>query len=136
MSDEATVSKNVYEGKSILIVDDDPDILTAISELFRDTGAVVQTAADGNTAVAMASKNQPDLMILDAMLPRRSGFLVLEKLKARKPPGTKPYIIMITANEGKRYQECAEVFGAEDFINKPFKMGRLKESVENLLAKA
>ena len=84
----------------------------------------------------MAMKNRPDLLILDAMLPQRSGFLVLEKLKARKPPGTKPYVIMITGNKGKRYQECAETFGAEDFINKPFRMSRLRESVANLLAKA
>ena len=125
-----------YDGKSILIVDDDTDILTAISEMFKDSGAEITTATDGNAAVDMAIKNKPDLMILDAMLPRRSGFLVLEKLKARKPKGTKPYIIMITGNEGKRYQECAEVYGAEDFINKPFRMDRLRESVESLLAQA
>lgn len=125
-----------YDGKSILIVDDDTDVLTAISEMFKDSGAHISTATDGNAAVDMALRNKPDLMILDAMLPRRSGFLVLEKLKARKPPGTKPYIIMITGNEGKRYQECAEVYGAEDFINKPFRMDRLKKSVESLLAKA
>ena len=125
-----------FEGKSILIVDDDTDILTAISELLKDTGADISTATDGNTAVKLALKRQPDLLILDAMLPQRSGFLVLEKLKARKPPGTKPFVIMITGNKGKRYQECAETFGAEDFINKPFRMNRLRESVENLLAKA
>jgi DNA-binding response OmpR family regulator len=125
-----------YDGKSILIVDDDTDVLTAISELFKNTGASVSTATDGNAAVDMALKNKPDLLILDAMLPKRSGFLVLEKLKARKPPGTKPFVIMITGNEGKRYQECAEVFGAEDFINKPFRMDRLRESVEKLLAEA
>jgi DNA-binding response OmpR family regulator len=125
-----------YEGKSILIVDDDTDILTAISEMFKGTGVEIATATDGNTAVNLAIKKQPDLLILDAMLPQRSGFLVLEKLKARKPKGTKPFVIMITGNKGKRYQECAETFGAEDFINKPFKMDRLRESVENLLAKA
>ena len=124
-----------FDGKSILIVDDDTDILTAIAELFKDTGADISTATDGNTAVSMALKNKPDLMILDCMLPRRSGFLVLEKLKARKPPGTKPYVIMITGNKGKRYVECAEVFGAEDFLNKPFRMSQLRESAETLLAK-
>ncbi len=125
-----------FDGKSILIVDDDTDILTAISEMFKDCGAEISTATDGNTAVNLAMKKAPDLLILDAMLPRRSGFLVLEKLKARKPPGTKPFVIMITGNKGKRYQECAETFGAEDFISKPFRMERLRESVETLLAKA
>lgn len=124
-----------FDGKSILVVDDDKDILVAIKETFEETGAAVTTATDGNTAVSMALKNKPDLLILDAMLPQRSGFLVLEKLKARKPPGTKPYVIMITGNTGKRYHECAETFGAEDFINKPFRMSRLVESAETLLAK-
>ncbi len=124
-----------YDGKSILIVDDDTDILTAIAEMFKDTGAQIATATDGNTAVNLALRDKPDLLILDCMLPRRSGFLVLEKLKARKPPGSKPYVIMITGNKGKRYMECAEVFGAEDFINKPFRMDRLRQSAEELLAK-
>jgi len=125
-----------YDGKSILIVDDDNDILTAIAEMFKDTGAQISTATDGNAAVNLALKNKPDLLILDCMLPQRSGFLVLEKLKARKPAGTKPYVIMITGNKGKRYVECAQVFGAEDFINKPFRMEQLRQSAETLLAKA
>lgn len=125
-----------YDGKTILIVDDDTDILTAIAEMFKGSGAEITTATDGNTAVNLAMNKQPDLMILDCMLPQRSGFLVLEKLKARKPVGTKPYVIMITGNKGKRYLECAEVFGAEDFINKPFRLDRLRSSAEALLAKA
>jgi DNA-binding response OmpR family regulator len=125
-----------FDGKNILIVDDDTDILTALVEMFKDSGAEIMTATDGNTAVRLATEKKPDLLILDAMLPRRSGFLVLEKLKVNKQAGTKPYVIMITGNKGKRYQECAETFGAEDFINKPFKMTQLKDSVESWLAKA
>ncbi len=79
-----------FDGKSILIVDDDQDILTALELAFKETGANVTTASDGNTAVSMALDKKPDLLILDAMLPQRSGFLVLEKLKAKKPRGTKP----------------------------------------------
>ena len=125
-----------FDGKSILIVDDDQDILTAIEETFKNTGASVSTAADGNTAVEIALEQNPDLLILDAMLPQRSGFLVLEKLKSKKPRGSKPYVIMITGNTGKRHQVWAESLGAEDYINKPFPMERLVESVEKLLAKA
>lgn len=125
-----------YDGKSILIVDDDTDILTAIAEMFKDSGAEIMTATDGNTAVNLALNRKPDLLILDCMLPKRSGFLVLEKLKANKPKGAKPFVIMITGNKGKRYMECAEVFGAEDFINKPFRLERLRSSAEELLAKA
>lgn len=125
-----------YDGKKILIVDDDTDILTAIEATLRDTGADILTASDGNTAVTTAIEKQPDLLILDAMLPQRSGFLVLEKLKAKKPRGSKPFVIMITGNPGKRHQTWAESLGADDYINKPFRMDRLIESVEKLLAKA
>ncbi len=124
-----------YDGKSILIVDDDSDILTAIEAAFKDSGAVILTAADGNTATVLAQEKNPDLMILDAMLPQRSGFLVLEKLKAKKPRGSKPYVIMITANTGKRHQAWAESLGADGYINKPFRMERLVQSAEALLAK-
>ena len=123
-----------FDGKSILIVDDDEDILTAIEETFKGTGAEVSTAKDGNTAVSMAMERNPDLLILDAMLPQRSGFLVLEKLKGKKPRGSKPYVIMITGNTGKRHQVWAESLGAEDYINKPFPMDRLVTSASNLLA--
>jgi DNA-binding response OmpR family regulator len=125
-----------YDGKKILIVDDDADIRTAIQAALQDCGAEIMTAADGNTAVTTALEKLPDLVILDAMLPQRSGFLVLEKLKAKKPLGSKPFIIMITGNPGKRHQTWAESLGTDDYINKPFRMDRLTESVKRLLAKA
>ena len=124
-----------FDGKSILIVDDDQDILTALETAFKETGAEVSTASDGNSAVTMALEKQPDLLILDAMLPQRSGFLVLEKLKAKKPRGSKPYVIMITGNTGKRHQTWAESLGADGYINKPFRMDRLFESASALLAR-
>ena len=124
-----------FEGKSIMVVDDDNDILTAIETVFKETGAEVCTASDGNTAVNLAEEKDLDLLILDAMLPKRSGFLVLEKIKAKRKRGSKPYVIMITANTGKRHQMWAESLGAEDYINKPFAMEKLLHSAEKLLAK-
>lgn len=124
-----------YDGKTILIVDDDRDILTALEASFKDTGAAILTASDGNSAVTIALEKQPDLLILDAMLPQRSGFLVLEKLKAKKPRGSKPYVIMITGNPGKRHQVWAESLGADGYLNKPFRMDKLMELSQTLLAK-
>jgi len=124
-----------FDGKNILIVDDDPDILVAIEAAFKDSGANITTAGDGNTASTKGQDAGIDLIILDAMLPQRSGFLVLEKLKGKKPRGSKPYVIMITANTGKRHQQWAESLGADGYINKPFRMDRLIESAKNLLAK-
>ena len=71
------------QSKRILVVDDDQDILTTIQAAFEPTGAVIDIANNGNKAVELAEKNSPDLIILDMMLPGRSGFLVLEKVKAR-----------------------------------------------------
>ena len=102
---------------------------------FKDTGENILTASDGNTAVHVALEKQPDLLILDAMLPQRSGFLVLEKLKAKKQRGSKPYIVMITGNPGKRHQVWAESLGADGYLNKPFRMDKLMDTVKGLLAK-
>ena len=124
-----------FDGKAVLVVDDDHDILTAIEMTFKEAGADVMTATDGTTASTMAQEKSPDLIVLDAMLPQRSGFLVLEKLKAKKPRGSKPYVIMITGNTGKRHQMWAESLGADDYINKPFRMERLVESARNLLGR-
>src|SRR5690349_14603600 len=67
---------NALEGKRILLVDDDADILTSMQAALEPTGAVIETANNGNKAVELAEKNLPDLVILDMMLPGRSGFLV------------------------------------------------------------
>ncbi|UCE59644.1 MAG: response regulator [Phycisphaerales bacterium] len=123
------------EGKNILIVEDDPDMVTALATVVRETGATIETAMDGNAAIDAAEAFDPDLVVLDAMLPKRSGFLVLEKLKgASKKRGQRPLVIMITGNEGKRHQVWAESLGVDGYLNKPFRMERLIESMEKLLA--
>ena len=123
------------DGKSILVVDDDPDMVTALTTVLDGTGATIQTAGDGNQAIEKAVQFDPDLVILDAMLPKRSGFLVLEKLKgATKKKGSRPLVIMITGNTGKRHQIWAESLGVDGYLNKPFRMERLVERMEQLFA--
>ena len=73
----------------------------------------------------------PDLVILDMMMPKRSGFLVLEKM--RRTRETPLRVIMITANEGSRHKAYAEMLGVDDYIRKPFPMDRLIESVQRLI---
>ncbi|MGD1278371.1 MAG: response regulator transcription factor [Tepidisphaeraceae bacterium] len=121
-------------GKKILLVDDDNDILISMQAAFEPTGAVIETAANGNKAVEMAEKGQPDLVILDMMLPGRSGFLVLERIKARKPKNAKPFVIMITANTGARHKMYAESQGVNEYFTKPVKMEKLISTAEKLLA--
>jgi DNA-binding response OmpR family regulator len=121
------------DGKKVLLVDDDADILTSMQAAFEPTGAVVETANNGNKAVELAEKNDPDVVVLDMMLPGRSGFLVLEKIKARKPRGTKPFVIMITGNQGGRHKMYAESLGVSEYFTKPVKMDKLIATAERLV---
>jgi two-component system OmpR family response regulator len=121
------------EGKRVLLVDDDNDILTSMQAAFEPTGATIDTASNGNKAVELAEKNQPDLIVLDMMLPGRSGFLVLEKIKARKPKNSKPFVVMITGNQGARHKMYAESLGVSEYLTKPVKMEKLINITQKLL---
>lgn len=123
------------EGKTILVVDDDRDTVTAITVGLADTGATIQTASDGNAAVSLAEETTFDLVILDIMLPQKSGFLVLEKLRQLKPRSEGPRVIMITGNQGKRHRQYAETLGVDAYLTKPFRMEKLVEETERLLAR-
>tara|TARA_B100002052_G_scaffold283113_1_gene293730 strand:- start:16 stop:498 length:483 start_codon:yes stop_codon:yes gene_type:complete len=118
--------------KRVLIVDDDAEIVEAIRYAIEAKGFNVTVARDGNQGLAMAEREDPDLVVLDMMMPKRSGFLVLEKL--RRSRSVPMRIIMITANEGSRHKAYAEMLGVDDYIRKPFAMDRLIESVEKLLS--
>lgn len=118
--------------RHVLIVDDDPEIIESLRYALTDAGYNVSIARDGNQGVAFAETKNPDLVILDMMMPRRSGFLVLERLRQTTERAVP--VIMITANEGQRHKEYAEMLGVSDYISKPFPMDRLLTSVANLLA--
>jgi DNA-binding response OmpR family regulator len=117
-------------GKKLLLIDDDPDILAAMKTVLGQRGYEVLTAGDGNAGLAAAERDRPDLVVVDMMMPKKSGFLVVEKLKANRE--TAPRVIMITANEGSRHRAYAEMLGVDDYLRKPFAMDRLIESVERL----
>jgi len=119
--------------KKILLVDDDRDILTAMESALGDEGPQITTASNGDEAIIEAQHLQPDLVVLDMMLPKRSGFLVLEKLKRGKKRTDPPRVIMITANEGVRHKAYAESLGVDVYLNKPFRMEKLIDSVKKLL---
>ena len=116
--------------KRILLVDDDYEIIESMRMLLEAKGYTILVARDGNQGLALAERENPDLLILDMMMPKRSGFLVLEKLRRSRPEPMK--IIMITANEGSRHKAYAEMLGVDDYIRKPFAMDRLLDSVEKL----
>ena len=120
--------------KSVLLVDDDPDIITAMEAALSNMDVAIERANDGNQAVAKIEQHKPDLVVLDMMLPKKSGFLVMERIRARRAKQDgKPRVIMITGNQGQRHKLYAQSLGVDDYINKPFRMDRLIKAVEKLL---
>lgn len=119
-------------GKRILLVDDDPEILESMRTVLESRGYQILVARDGNQGLVLAEGEEPDLVVLDMMMPKRSGFLVLEKLRRSRPDPMR--VIMITANEGSRHKAYAEMLGVDDYIRKPFAMDRLLDSVDRLLS--
>jgi len=117
-------------GKKVLIVDDDEDILSSIDLAMRAEGADTRTVTDGNAALIAFDEGGPDAVVLDMMLPKRSGFLVLEHLKKL---GSPPVVVMITANMGKRHMAYAQDLGVDAYLVKPVPLQRLVDTVIRLL---
>ena len=118
------------QGRNVLIVDDDEDILSSIDLAMRAEGAVTNRAIDGNEAVHAWQTVNPDAIVLDMMLPKRSGFLVLEKIMESEHP---PVVVMVTANQGKRHQVYAQNLGVHAYMVKPVSLQRLVDTVVRLL---
>jgi DNA-binding response OmpR family regulator len=121
------------DGIRVLIVDDDPDILESIDAALQAEDAETMTVTDGNAAVAAClGDDPPDVVVLDMMLPKRSGFLVLEKIKGREDS---PLVVMVTANEGRRHQAYAESLGVDSYLLKPVPLTHLIDTIDDLLTK-
>ena len=118
------------EGRHILIVDDDEDILSSIELALRMEGATTASVTDGSAAVSMVHAQPFDAVVLDMMLPKRSGFLVLEKIMEYEEP---PLVVMITANQGKRHQAYAESLGVAAYFVKPVPLQRLMDRLVELV---
>ena len=112
--------------KTILLVDDDRELIEGLRALLEKQGYRVIQASDGHQAKSVIYNQKPDLVILDMMMPRMGGYPVLEHFRGK--PDVPP-IIMITANEGSRHKAYAEYLGVVDYIRKPFAMERLLEAV-------
>jgi DNA-binding response OmpR family regulator len=133
MAEDAGKQADKPKQSRILLVDDDQEIIESMRLALEAKGYAVIIGRDGNQGLALAEREDPDLVILDMMMPKRSGFLVLEKLRRTRVIPTK--VIMITANEGSRHKVYAEMLGVDDYLRKPFAMDKLIDSVEKLLAK-
>jgi len=112
--------------KTILIVDDDRELVDGMRMMLERQGYKVVTAHDGVQGKNTIYNIKPDLVILDMMMHRMGGYPVLEHFKDK--PDAPPFI-MITANEGSRHKAYAEFLGVVDYLRKPFATERLLDAV-------
>ena len=106
-------------GRRLLLIEDEPNIIEALSFILTRAGWTVHTHSDGTTAAARVRSGNPEVVILDAMLPGRSGFDILRDLRADPATVAIP-ILMLTARGQEKDRELALRLGATQFMTKPF----------------
>ncbi len=117
---------------SILIVDDDPEIVTMLSTRLNKRGYKVSTANDGHKAIELAKSELPDLVLLDVMMPGKSGWEVARALK--QDPATQAIkIVMVTAIGESVNELTSPLYGADAHIDKPFEFEKLEKVISNLV---
>ena len=118
-------------GHRVLLIEDEPNILEAISYILTKDGWTVHTHSNGETAMAKVMQGVPDLIILDVMLPGRSGYDILRDLRAQAETKDVP-VMMLTARGQAKDREMAASLGATRFMTKPFSNAEVLESVRAL----
>jgi DNA-binding response OmpR family regulator len=119
-------------GAKILVVDDDMDIQRLLARRLGNVGYDTAFAADGTSAISVARKESPDLILLDLGLPAGDGFKVLERLHAMAQLARIPVIVM-SARVHPDVSSRAIEAGAQKFIPKPFEMGQLLDLITSAL---
>jgi DNA-binding response OmpR family regulator len=115
----------------VLVVDDEPEIRQLVARTLEAKGYAVAVAADGAEAVAQADALVPDLVLLDAMLPKLHGFEACRRLKSSRRTRHVPVVMMTAIYRGWRFaQDARESYGAEDYVEKPFRLDDLLRRVE------
>lgn len=118
--------------KKILIVDDEPNIVAALEYLLQRSGYEIRTAANGEEALEQVQTFAPDLVLLDVMMPRRSGFDVCQRIRERREWG-RVKILMLSAKGREADVSKGLSLGADAYITKPFGNAELVERIRQLL---
>jgi two-component system OmpR family response regulator len=119
--------------KRVLLIEDEPNLIEAIRFILTRDGWAVQTHSDGATALARIREARPDVVVLDVMLPGRSGFDILDELRADADFAALP-VLMLTAKGQAADRERAERAGVSRFMTKPFSNAEVLASVNALMA--
>ncbi len=118
--------------KTVLLIEDEPNIVEAIRFVLSREGWRVQTHARGDTAMDAVARFAPDAVILDVMLPNRSGFDILRELRSNAATRDLP-VLMLTARGQTQDRELAERYGVSRFMTKPFSNSEVLESMNELV---
>ena len=118
--------------QTILVVEDEPNIVESLSFLMKKAGFVVRVARDGNTAIRTIESEAPDLVLLDIMMPRRDGYEVCRTIRAN-PDWDHVRIIMLSAKGRDFDRRKGLELGADDYITKPFSTREIVERVQEIL---
>ena len=120
--------------RSVLVVDDEPTVAELVVRDLQRAGYRTLTATDGSEALATAVAEQPDLVVLDSMLPRIDGLEVMRRL--RRQDGGGPPVILISAKSQESDRVTGLRLGADDYVVKPFSLAELVARVEAVLRRA
>ena len=118
--------------KKVLIADDEPNIVMSLEFLMQRAGYQVQVATNGEEALKFATEIPPDLMLLDVMLPKMSGFEVCQKVR-ENPACGEMKIIMLTAKGRDTEMAKGLAMGADAYVTKPFSTKDLLAQVKQIL---
>ena len=118
--------------RRVLLIEDEPNIIEAIRFILSRDGWRVDTHSDGKSALDAIRARTPDLIILDVMLPNRSGYDILNDLRSASETRDLP-VLMLTARGQKKDRELAEKLGASRFMTKPFSNGEILDTVRELV---
>src|SRR5512134_3704565 len=117
---------------SVLLVDDEPNIVLSLEFLMKQAGYDVRIARDGDAALQAVNDRAPDLILLDVMTPGRDGYEVCQTIRAN-PAWRNVKIVMLTAKSREVEREKGLALGADDYITKPFSTRELVDRVKRLL---
>jgi DNA-binding response OmpR family regulator len=118
--------------RSVLVVDDEPNIVLSLEFLMRQAGYDVRVARDGEAALKAVEDNPPELILLDVMMPKRDGFDVCQTVRAN-PAWKDVRIVLLTAKGRDIEREKGMALGADDYITKPFSTREVVRRIKQLL---
>jgi DNA-binding response OmpR family regulator len=118
----------------VLAADDDEDILELVTFRLERSGYTVVQARDGEQALTLAQEKQPDLALLDVMMPKLDGFEVTRRLRANEATSRMPIILLTARAQDADVQEGFDA-GADDYIRKPFSPQELRARVQSILGR-